>query len=47
MYKANYGNNIRRKVNSDTYKYRCEAREVPTGARHWDVAHFAHPLRRH
>jgi hypothetical protein len=28
MYKANYGNNIRRKDNSDIYKYRCEAREA-------------------
>jgi hypothetical protein len=25
MYKANYGNNMRRKGNSDTYKYWCEA----------------------
>jgi hypothetical protein len=47
MYKANYGNNVRRKDNSDTYKYRCEAREAQTGERPWVIAHFAHPLRRH
>jgi hypothetical protein len=47
MYKANYGNNRRRKGNSDTCMYRCEEREAPTGARHWDVSHFAHPLRSH
>jgi hypothetical protein len=41
MYKANYGNNIRRKGNSDTHKYRCEAHEAPKGARPWAVAHFA------
>jgi hypothetical protein len=41
MYKANYGNNIRRKGNSDTYKYRCEA---PIGTRPWAVTHFAHLL---
>jgi hypothetical protein len=28
MYKANYDNNIRRKRNSNTYKYRCEASEA-------------------
>jgi hypothetical protein len=44
VFTANYGNNIRKKGNSDTYKYRCEAREAPTGARSWAVAHFAHPL---
>jgi hypothetical protein len=28
MYKVNYGNNTRRKINSHPYKYRCEAREA-------------------
>jgi hypothetical protein len=46
MYKANHGNNMRRKGNSDVYKYRYEV-EAPTSARHWAVANFAHPLRRH
>jgi hypothetical protein len=41
MYKANCGNNIRRKGNSNIYKYRCEANVVPTGARPWAVTHFA------
>jgi hypothetical protein len=44
MYKANYSNNLRRKGNSDTYKYRCDAHEAPTGARPWAIAHFAHPF---
>jgi hypothetical protein len=32
MYKVNYGNSVRRKGNSDTYKYRYEAHEAPTEA---------------
>jgi hypothetical protein len=47
MYKADYGNNIRRKGNSDTYKYMLEASEALAGARPWAVTSFAHPVRRH
>jgi hypothetical protein len=38
MYKANNGNNIRRKGNFDTNKNRCEEHEALA------VAQFAHPF---